>query len=395
LSGTGPGGAGLSGTLPEGSEAAPGRDQDTAGGRSADLRRSLAAILRSGSGRLPLPGSGQTLRRWQALADVAAQDLALVKLFEGHTDALAIMAELGAADVDPASVWGTWAAEPPSARLELRRGARGPRLTGRKSWCSGAGIVSHALVTAWDGEGRQCLAAVAIGQPGVTVTTDGWHAVGMGRAASGDVLFDAAAAVEIGIPGQYTGRPGFWQGGCGIAACWYGGAIPFADAVADVVTRRDDPHAAAHLGAIDTALTAARALLIETASWIDEHPVASAQMQALRSRAAVEEAVSTVLAHAGRALGAGPLCRDAALAQRFADLPVFLRQSHAERDLAELGRLLSARKPAPAGPAPAGTAPAGTAPGTAGGTAADAAGRAGMAAVTAPGLLPAGPGWRL
>jgi hypothetical protein len=136
-------------------------------------------------------------------------------------------------------------------------------------------------------------------------------------------------------------------------------------------------------------------LLTETASWIDEHPVASAQMQALRSRAAVEEAVSTVLAHAGRALGAGPLCRDAALAQRFADLPVFLRQSHAERDLAELGRLLSARKPAPAGPAPAGTAPAGTAPGTAGGTAADAAGRAGMAAVTAPGLLPAGPGWRL
>jgi len=345
---TGPGGTGLSNAGPAGSEAAPRRGRDPAGGRSADLRRSLAAILGSGAGRLPLPGSGQTLRRWQALADIAAQDLALVKLFEGHTDALAIMAELGAADVDPAAVWGTWAAEPPSARLELRRGAGGPRLSGRKSWCSGAGIVSHALVTAWDGEGRQCLAAVAIGQPGVTVTTDGWHAVGMGRVASGDVLFDAAAAVEIGMPGQYTGRPGFWQGGCGIAACWYGGMLPFADAVADVVARRDDPHAAAHLGAIDAALTAARALLVETASWIDEHPFASAQMQALRSRAAVEEAAGSVLAHAGRALGAGPLCRNAALAQRFADLPVFVRQSHAERDLAELGRLLSAREPAPA-----------------------------------------------
>ena len=308
---------------------------------SSDLAHRLSRLLAAGSGCLPRPGSGQTLRRWQALADVAAQDLALAKLFEGHTDALAIMAELGAAEADPGSVWATWAAEPPTARLELRRTPQGARLTGRKAWCSGAELASHALVTAWDEEDRQCLAAVAIGQPGVTVTTDGWHAVGMGRAASGDVLFDAARAVEIGAPGQYTARPGFWQGGCGIAACWYGGALPFADAVADLVRRRDDPHAAAHLGAIDAALAAARALLAEAACWIDAYPAASARIQALRSRAAVEEAVGNVLAHAGRALGAAPLCRDAALAQRFADLPVFVRQSHAERDLAELGRGLA------------------------------------------------------
>jgi hypothetical protein len=89
----------------------------------SDLSRSLPRLLGAGSGRLPLPGRGETLRRWQALADVAAQDLALAKLFEGHTDALAIMAELGAPDPDPASVWATWAAEPPTARLELRRSA--------------------------------------------------------------------------------------------------------------------------------------------------------------------------------------------------------------------------------------------------------------------------------
>jgi hypothetical protein len=47
-----------------------------------------------------------------------------------------------------------------------------------------------------------------------------------------------------------------------------------------------------------------------------------------------------VLRHAGHALGAGPMCRDPAIARRFADLPVFLRQSHAERDLAEIGARL-------------------------------------------------------
>jgi heme oxygenase len=62
----------------------------------------------------------------------------------------------------------------------------------------------------------------------------------------------------------------------------------------------------------------------------------------LRARLAVEQAASAVIDHATRALGAGPLCRDARFARALADLPVFLRQSHAERDLAALGERLVA-----------------------------------------------------
>jgi hypothetical protein len=47
-----------------------------------------------------------------------------------------------------------------------------------------------------------------------------------------------------------------------------------------------------------------------------------------------------VLAHATRALGPGPLCTDFRFARAAADLPVFLRQSHAERDAASLGEAL-------------------------------------------------------
>ena len=56
----------------------------------------LADLIDAGLDRLPRPASGQTLARWQRLAQVGAHDLSLVKLFEGHTDALAILAELGA-----------------------------------------------------------------------------------------------------------------------------------------------------------------------------------------------------------------------------------------------------------------------------------------------------------
>ena len=41
------------------------------------------------------------------------------------------------------------------------------------------------------------------------------------------------------------------------------------------------------------------------------------------------------------ALGAGPLCHDEAHARRVADLTVYLRQHHAERNLAELGTLVA------------------------------------------------------
>ncbi len=60
----------------------------------------------------------------------------------------------------------------------------------------------------------------------------------------------------------------------------------------------------------------------------------------MRVRAIVEAACDDVLARVGRATGAQPLGSDVAHARRVADLTVYLRQSHAERHLAELGTLL-------------------------------------------------------
>jgi alkylation response protein AidB-like acyl-CoA dehydrogenase len=309
----------------------------------------LASLVKGGAADLPLPGGGHTMARWRALAAVAARDLALVKLFEGHTDALAILSELAGPRPAAGSRWGTWCAEPPDARVEMRRRVDGSGvvLHGTKAWCSGASVVTHALVSCWDEEGQACLAAVAMGQPGVRVTSQGWHAVGMAGTASLDVSFDAADATPVGEPGGYVSRPGFWQGGAGIAACWYGGAQGIADMTRRRLGAKPDAHRLAHLGAIDIALAGAAALLRETAAWIDAHPAADAHRQAARARLAVEEAATQVIAHAGRALGAAPLCRDARFARAMADLPVFLRQSHAERDLASLGTALSGDEESP------------------------------------------------
>jgi alkylation response protein AidB-like acyl-CoA dehydrogenase len=301
--------------------------------------------VEEGLDQLPLPGSGQTLERFSRLAQVAGHDLRLCKLYEGHTDALAIIAELGSPLPPVGSTWGMWAAEPPTARVKIRRDGHRVWLQGRKAWCSGAAVVSHGLLTAWDEEDRQQLVAVEMHQPGVTVTDEGWQAVGMAATGSVEVLFSEASGLAIGEPGDYLARPGFWQGGVGIAACWYGAAQRLSEALREQCAKRAEPHALAHLGSVDSALHSAACVLRESATHIDRHPKANAQLLAQQARACIEETVDQVIHHVGRALGAGPYCKDPHFARLMADLPVYLRQSHAERDLAALGQQVANERP--------------------------------------------------
>ncbi|WP_411380012.1 acyl-CoA dehydrogenase [Pseudomonas sp. MPB26] len=305
------------------------------------LGAALKALQEEGLDQLPLPGSGQTLARFSRLAQVAGHDLRLCKLFEGHADALAIMAELDSPLPPLGSLWGMWAAEPPSAKVRVRRDGQRLSVQGRKAWCSGAAVVSHGLVTAWDEDDRQQLVAVPMAQPGVIVTDEGWNAVGMAATGSVDVVFDGAWGLAVGGPGDYLSRPGFWQGGIGIAACWYGGAERLAQVLREHCSTHAEPHAFAHLGAVDSVLNSAACVLRASAERIDLAPQADARELAQRTRACVEDTVEQVMRHVGRALGAGPYCKDPHFAQLMADLPVYVRQSHAERDLAGLGELVA------------------------------------------------------
>lgn len=319
-------------------------DAERAGPQDAYKR--LRLLIDGGYGDLPLPGSGRTLKRWQMLATIAQRDLSLAKLFESHADARAILHELHQAQhCRPGQLWAVWCAEPTDKRVHATAigDADAPvLLNGTKAWCSGAAHVSHALVSVWDDQHRPRLATVDLDQPSVHVTQDGWCAVGMAATASVDVVFDAARAQWVGGPGAYVERPGFQHGAAGIAACWYGAACAIAERVRQVVQQRaDDPHRLAHLGAIDVALVQARSQLRVAAAEIDANPGSGCDHAVRRARLAVESAVELLLHRAPRAVGAVPMCKDSRFARMMADLPVFVRQSHAERDLAAHGRAVS------------------------------------------------------
>ncbi|WP_424188125.1 acyl-CoA dehydrogenase [Actinokineospora sp. G85] len=291
-----------------------------------------AAIFRQwvedGETGLPLPGSGATGKRWAALARMGATDLAAARLAEGHADAEAVLTELGSPPPRPGELWGIWAAAPKT--LTAERTDTGWRVTGDRPWCSGAHTLTHALVTA-DNQLFRVRTADATPVEGT------WPATGMARSDSGTMRFDNTPAEPVGDPGAYTGRPGFWHGAIGVAAVWFGGACSIAQPLYDLPA--PDPHALAHRGAVEELLATGEAVFADAAREVDAAPEADAEQLALRVRAAVDRIATAVLDHVGRGTGAGPLCADEAHGQRVADLTVYLRQGHAERDLARLGEL--------------------------------------------------------
>jgi alkylation response protein AidB-like acyl-CoA dehydrogenase len=294
-----------------------------------------------------VPGAGRTARLWELLATLGATDLGVARAVEPHLDARAILTQAGLGD--RAGTWGVFAAEGPGVRLDAVEAPDGWRLTGTKPWCSLAGVLDAALVTAHLADGGRALFAVGLRGPGVHLVDQEWVSRGLAEIPSTAVAFDEVPAEPVGPPGWYLERPGFWWGGIGVAACWFGGAVGIGRRVHRQAAARDDQLLAMHLGAVDHRLESARRALAEAAALVDAETLDAAQgrLLAKRVRATVAAVCEDVLQIAGHALGPAPLALEPEHAKRVADLQVYVRQQHAERDDVSLGQALASSTDAP------------------------------------------------
>lgn len=299
------------------------------------------------AGRLHGPAHALGRDTWTtfaALATLGSVDLTTARVVEPHWDAVAILEQAGVAVPDGAT-WGVWAASPPGPGVVATPdGGGGWRLAGTKQWCSLADRVSHALVTADVEGGGSGLFAVELRDGGVSVDTGPWVARGLREVTTSSVSFVDVPATAVGGPGWYLERPGFSWGGIGVAAVWFGGAAALAGSLWAAAGRREpDQVALVHLGACDVALHGALLVLREAARAVDEGRAEGepGRVLAARVRAHVARCAEEVLTTVGHALGPGPLAHDPVHTARVADLTLYLRQHHAERDLAALGRLVT------------------------------------------------------
>lgn len=317
----------------------------------AELSRQAAAVHGSAAAALsmaegaaaaaPFPGRGGTKRLWSLLAILAAADLTAARTVEPHLDALAILEQ--AEETPEPGTWGVFAAEAPGTALTATPVAGGWELSGRKPWCSLAGSLDHAVVTAHTGPGLRRAFAVDLRQPGVTPVSGTWVSRGLAEVDSGPVDFSRAAARPVGADNWYLQRPGFAWGGIGVAACWYGGAVGIARRMfAAARDREPDQIAQMLLGKADARLHAARTALDCAADEVDAGRAEGRHgaVLARRVRSVVADAAEEVLALADHGLGPGPLAMEEEHARRTSDLRIYLRQHHAERDDAALGSSL-------------------------------------------------------
>jgi hypothetical protein len=280
------------------------------------------------------PGAGRTAERLAWLMNTTRlQDVSTGRLAEAHVDAVSILHEAGREPV-PECVYGVWAS---SSRVEPT--VVDGRLTGTKRFCSGVDIVDRALVTV-----RTPAADVLVDVDVSTIRHDAssWNSTALLDTATGDAVFDdqpLSAGDVVGTAEWYLERVGFWHGACGPAACWAGGAIGLIDAAARL--QDDDPHRSAHIGALIAAQWSLTALLDQAGDEIDRDPAdrLDAELRARSLRHVVERTCTDVADRFSRAFGPRPFIADRAVAQRFADLHLYIRQHHGERELGAIADL--------------------------------------------------------
>lgn len=303
------------------------------------MRQKLVNLAAGDQLDLPLPGHGRTADRHAGLYELGRLDLSLARLAEAHTDALAIFSEAGRTQ-PPGLLYGVWASDGPGSRLELRRQPDGNfLLSGTKRYCSGAPLLDAALLTAHLGE-ELYLVDVSLNGSKLEIDAGDWASSAFRETATATVTFKGVAVRASDILGEsnwYLHRPGFWHGALGPAACWAGGAAGLVDAAR--MLNRGDPHSRAQLGALEAAEWGLRAFLRQAGEEIDADPHdthGQARRRALMARHLVERLCTDTLDRFGRATGPQLLAFDTQVAQRYAELTLYIRQCHAERDLASI-----------------------------------------------------------
>ncbi|MEE7476715.1 acyl-CoA dehydrogenase family protein [Methylobacterium hispanicum] len=310
----------------------------------SDLRRLglLAAPVLTAEGGAGLgeePGAGRLM---EVLRLLGYGSLALGRLYEGHINALQLIARYGDAgqrarlfsDARAGHLFGVWNTEPPEGGLTLSVRPGGLHLAGAKTFASGAGHVTRALATARDPDAGATLMLVVPLEPGTRANLSAWRAHGMRASATGTLDFDGLVVPEdaaLGDPDAYYRQPDFSGGAWRFTAVQLGGIEAVFDAWREHIVRLGrgrDPHQLARLGEGAIAVESARLWVRRAAKAMSEATLPPGRLIAYinLARLAVERAGLEVLQLAQRSVGLQGFLRGHSLERLGRDLATYLRQ---------------------------------------------------------------------
>ncbi|WP_298447476.1 hypothetical protein [uncultured Marinobacter sp.] len=314
---------------------------------ASDYRIVAQKLLPYIHAHVPFMGEGHSLARLSFLTTIARHDLGLARLIEGHLDATQILRE-AQCPAGKDMLYAIWASGGPADTSQITQSdvtGRSTELNGSKPFCSGSDIVDRALVYIYPSEQIIEINLRTI-DAGKRLVFDGglWKSNAFSETHTWTVTFNDLPITQadyVGEPTWYFERPGFCLGALAPAACWAGGAIALVDSVRERTLK--DGHAKAHLGAMAASAHSMQLMLKWGAEQIDADPTNQSGSMfpvALLVRHHIERGCTEILDRFGRTLGPRPFAFEADNARRIAELNLYIRQCHAERDLEELGAYL-------------------------------------------------------
>ena len=282
---------------------------------------------------------GRTDALVDVLRAVGGADLSLGRVYEGHVNAVQLVACFGdsgqratlAADVAGGCVFGVWNTEP-APGLSLDAADDGSvSLRGAKSFATGAGHLDRILVTARDAGGAKQLVLVGIAGLSARADNRAWQVRGMRGTQSG--LFDFSGmpigdAELIGGPGDYEREPRFSAGAWRFTAVQLGAVEALVRHLRDHLVQTGkgaDPIQRQRFGAC-VAATRSAGLWVRRAAHRAEEQADDAIPLVLMTRGIVEEAGLAVMEAAARSVGTASFFAGSRIDRITRDLGLYLRQ---------------------------------------------------------------------
>lgn len=277
------------------------------------------------------PGQACALMRRMATAGRA--DVAFGRILDGHVNAVQLVRRYAPMfALDPllagGAILGVWNSDLPGHGLHRD----GEHFAGAKNFASGAGFVTHPIVTtnANDPATTQ-MWLLDMGQADPAVDRDWWHPIGMARSETHIVDLTGVpltAAHAIGMPGDYQRQPDFSAGALRFVAVQAGAVHALFDHVRDHLNahgRAAHPQQAHRLARLFVLADAGYAL-IDTVARYWGHDEAVLLPRVAAARGAIEDIATEAMALAQSAVGVQGMLRTHPLARTLTDLAVYLRQ---------------------------------------------------------------------
>jgi alkylation response protein AidB-like acyl-CoA dehydrogenase len=270
---------------------------------------------------------------------VGRVNLSLGRIFEGHVNALLLIERYGDGDsrthlktaLARGKLFGVWNTEPPPG-MTLERALRKWRLTGSKSYATGAGHLDFAVITARLPDGAKQMLVMPVGEQMERADPESWKVSGMRATVSGTHDFTGLELDErcfLGSPGDYEREPIFTAGAWRFTAVQLGGIEALVQQLrAHIVHgpgRKDPIHRARFARAVASARTAFL-WVREAARRAELTAGPSAAPFVLMTRGVVEDMAFDVVEAVQRGVGTRAFFSGEPIDRMVRDLQLYLRQ---------------------------------------------------------------------